>query len=1213
MKSSNFGTFTDIGNKIGLSGLAVGKSLAEMGYRSRNAKNQLVPTTKAFKDNLCRQVWKRYLGKTFLETYLHKPQKDEKCQDFATIEWDIDRTLTLLGHTITDESQRPLPEPDETPFDIVEEEEVITSPIQELSWTPAPPVERRKPSAKIPPIICEDTRKLTPTTEFPYSTFPYPKFNPVQSSILPYVATDNNLVIATNTSSGKAQPLSSKILTPTGYVNMGDLCVGDRVITVSGQPTEVLGIFPQGEQDVYEVTFSDGTKTYCTADHLWAIYKGKYRNKSRNGVEGCRIQPLRELMDKPLFGLSGGSNGKAKRWLRYIPVTEAVRFDPQVVELDPYLLGLLIGDGSLTGDTVGISLYEDDVRNRVNEILEKIGYCFSPVSQNAPDIHDYNIVSIGGSDRIGVASRKGIVRNKVKKSLDNYGLLCKSIDKHIPDQYLFNTIEIRLAVLQGLMDADGHVDTQGHLEFSSSSKQLIKDVQFLVQSLGGTATLGSRTPYYINTDRCRKEGHLSYRLYIKLPPSIIPVTSQKHLSRPLADKIGVFRQIRDIQLVGREKCQCISVADKSKTYLTNDCIVTHNTICAEMVISHMLKTTGKSGFYVAPLKALATEKKDDWTEENHAFNNYRISECSGDFQITQKRIKELDTAQIISITPEMLSARCRNVGSEKSNFLENVGVVVFDEAHLLGMSGRGDGMESAMIQLAQINPNVRFVLLTATMSNGKEICEWVSSLNGKPSVLLESTYRPVELVKHFIPHPEMNRVGLCPFTNQYKKLKYGDVEYIKTAKAIEICNSKPDEKFLVFFHSKKTQNHALKMFKNAGIETAVYNADRKKEDRDEMLKSFKNRDITGLRVLLGTSALAMGINLPARNVIIVGVHRGMSDVPVTELVQEIGRCGRPQYDTEGFVYVFLPESKMEDWKDRLAAGCVVDSTFAESRQYNKDHDDAVEDTIGFHAIAEISNGVDTPKGLREWFRQTLAYHQHGRRASDKINDVIENLQKAGLVKPHGSHLKATALGIIASQFYYAPFDVAGFNRNINTLTDKDLTDADWAYVLSNVNSHSKQWMSESDADMFDNDIGKIAKYKLLTESVQKTWYAFYKILQGQTDTFLTGMQTQLQQDGERTCAVISAIDSFYKYGLGDDLKALSLRLKYAVPTHLVAIVQIEGIGKVRAEKLYDEGIRTYDDFLGAETSRIAQTIGIRNMDIINKMRASAEFLQREGV
>ena len=138
---------------------------------------------------------------------------------------------------------------------------------------------------------------------------------------------------------GRAQPVATPVLTPDGFRPIGELTVGNLVIGSNGEPTPVLGVYPQGEKDIYRVTAQDGASTLASGDHLWAVAT---RDDRRRG------KPLRVLTTREMIG-----NLRANHYHRYeLPLHSApVRFPYREMPMDPYALGLLLGDGCLTGTT----------------------------------------------------------------------------------------------------------------------------------------------------------------------------------------------------------------------------------------------------------------------------------------------------------------------------------------------------------------------------------------------------------------------------------------------------------------------------------------------------------------------------------------------------------------------------------------------------------------------------------------------------------------------------------------------------------------------------------------------------------------------------------------------------------------------------------------------------------------------------------------------
>lgn len=349
--------------------------------------------------------------------------------------------------------------------------------------------------------------------------------------------------------SGKAQPLNSKVLTPNGFVKMGDIKVGDLVYGCNGLPHKVLGVYPQGKKPVYEITFSDDSKVRCCKEHLWT-----YQHPSDKKKNIYRTSSLEQIMKKELYQLT---NRNDKNWQFFIPLTKPIKFKKIEVNIDPYVLGVILGDGMLVGSNIMISNSEKDI---IDKFQKRIGSDYELKQRNN---NDYAIIY-----------KPKYNQNPLKDELVKMGLYGKhSFDKFIPKEYLFNSVEVRVDLLKGLIDTDGSV-RQSYYEYSTTSKQLANDVKFLVQSLGGTCKVKERQTYYTYNNK-RNKGRKSYRLFIKTPFAIH--SSKKHNEKYKKSKINPHRSIRKIEYVGEEECQCIYIDSKDHLYITDEFIVTHNT------------------------------------------------------------------------------------------------------------------------------------------------------------------------------------------------------------------------------------------------------------------------------------------------------------------------------------------------------------------------------------------------------------------------------------------------------------------------------------------------------------------------------------------------------------------------------------------------------------------------------------------------------------
>ena len=364
----------------------------------------------------------------------------------------------------------------------------------------------------------------------------------------------------------KAQPLNTPILTPNGWVKMGDLKTGDRVISDDGNYTIVTGVYPQGKVDVWELVFSDETKTECCSDHLWFTQTESDRNnrKWNKTIDGerTRYKSPNEGSVKTTLEIIETLYTKRNSINHTIPITKPVNFNRIDVEIDPYIMGCLLGDGCLR-QNVGFTTADKEIIESIDELLN------DDMSISKRSEYDYAIIK-EPKTRI----------NKVKQYLikiDIWGKL--SYEKFIPDCYKFNSTENRIKLLRGLMDTDGSVSKDGtFVSFTSTSLSLIKDVKELVQSLGGIVTHHApRNEKYKYKGEIRN-GRESYSITIKMNPDINPFSLKRKsdLVKPKS-KYKPTRYIVGARLLGKKDSQCIKVSSKSRLYLTNDYIVTHNT------------------------------------------------------------------------------------------------------------------------------------------------------------------------------------------------------------------------------------------------------------------------------------------------------------------------------------------------------------------------------------------------------------------------------------------------------------------------------------------------------------------------------------------------------------------------------------------------------------------------------------------------------------
>lgn len=351
---------------------------------------------------------------------------------------------------------------------------------------------------------------------------------------------------------GKAAPLNEPVLTPFGFRKMGDIKVGDLVTGADGKAERVIQIHPQGEMDVYRIRFIDGAETRCTAQHLWLSKEAHKSSQSdTRGLGNWRVRDTKTLIEM----LKKGKN-------MLIPMTKPVTYTVGRYggKIKPYTFGVLLGDGCLSGSSITVTKNDDEI--------------FENISRDGYDIAPANTKN---------HAKTYIFHNfkEERRYLSLHKLRCTAKGKYIPKGYKYAPPEYRLALIQGLMDTDGYADSRGHCEYCTISPRLAKDVQELIWSIGGKATIREKIPTCVFPDGTRKTCDKAYVVYIQTGDNAQLFRLKRKRNRCQGKEFNgghseMLRRIVSIEPCGKEVCQCITVDSPDGLYVTKDYIVTHN-------------------------------------------------------------------------------------------------------------------------------------------------------------------------------------------------------------------------------------------------------------------------------------------------------------------------------------------------------------------------------------------------------------------------------------------------------------------------------------------------------------------------------------------------------------------------------------------------------------------------------------------------------------
>lgn len=325
-----------------------------------------------------------------------------------------------------------------------------------------------------------------------------------------------------------------------------DVNINDYIMTPSGVQTRVVDKSEVFHRPMYKIKLEDGRELKVCEEHLNSVViKQNFNNKA----DYCKkVMPTKELVKLPLQHIRCRKRKHkpdyiSKENLLFIENNKPIQFFNKHYQIDPYVLGLLLGDGSIKKDGSNIlHCYKDDFNEYVLSLPDTLGKPYI-------DKRNSNVISI---------SIKGISQQMRNLSIVGHGNY-----KFIPEVYQRGSVDQRIALLQGLMDTDGSIQKNGRMDFSSNSERLVDGVATLVRSLGGTAK------------KRRIKNRVIYRVEIWI--DICPFRLSRKVSRFTGTRLKNLVAIKSITPIEDEPSQCIAVADESHEFLVEDFIRTHNT------------------------------------------------------------------------------------------------------------------------------------------------------------------------------------------------------------------------------------------------------------------------------------------------------------------------------------------------------------------------------------------------------------------------------------------------------------------------------------------------------------------------------------------------------------------------------------------------------------------------------------------------------------
>ena len=617
------------------------------------------------------------------------------------------------------------------------------------------------------------------------------------------------------------------------------------------------------------------------------------------------------------------------------------------------------------------------------------------------------------------------------------------------------------------------------------------------------------------------------------------------------------------------------------------------TALAELAILKALDAGG-TALFVAPMRALTNEKESEW--ERIEDLGYSVYVVTGERDLNPRRAERAD---VLVMTPEKVDSATRKHDTPRYAFVTDVDVVVIDEVHLLDSRSRGSVLEVVVSRLRRL-VDPRIVALSATMENITEVAAWLDAPEGA-TFDFGSSYRPVDLHAGV----ETYTHGENAFADKYRRL-YTALDLAEphltedgqalvfvasrqdTVKAAETARDEIAERDIPVgargdydFHAETQvlENDTLRQSVLDGV--AFHHAGLSKSDKDHVEDWFRAGKID---LLFSTSTLAWGVNLPARCVVIrdTKLHdplEGEVDMSPLDILQMLGRAGRPGYDDVGYGWVVADRAEADKYRRLLRDGKEIESRLAEN--------------LPEHVNAEIALGTISGIGdVMDWLETTFYYHRAGYAPGEQAYDdvrsrvrgVLDDLLDRGFVETEdGLGLSSTPVGQLASAYYLRLSTAASF-RELVDVEPEPRTVLGRVADAAEFDSVSAR---EAEREAIDSVLG--AQTGSLEPGARKVLAILEGAMDGELPPELRSDAWVIRQNALRLLAAVRAFyDRFDRPAGANLVRRLEARIETGVPEHAVGLTAIDGIGAGRGQRLAQAGLTDPDAVCAAGVSGLVE-------------------------
>jgi len=601
------------------------------------------------------------------------------------------------------------------------------------------------------------------------------------------------------------------------------------------------------------------------------------------------------------------------------------------------------------------------------------------------------------------------------------------------------------------------------------------------------------------------------------------------------------------------------------------------TALAELAICRAL-AAGGTALFIAPMRALTTEKEEEWDRFEKL--GYSVYVVTGERDLNPRRAARAD---VLVMTPEKADSATRKHDSPRYAFIRDIDVCVVDEVHLLDAEKRGPVLEVTVARLRRLC-DPRFVALSATMPNVEDVAAWLDAPQ-ENTFAFGDEHRPVELHTGVRTYSKGENAFADKYRRLYAALDLAEPHLREDGQALVFVSSRRDtvqaakkardeiaERDVPIgargdydFHNETQQleNDTLRQSVLDGV--AFHHAGLSRADREAVEAWFRDGTVA---VLFSTTTLAWGVNLPARCVVLrdTKLHdplEGEVDMNPLDVLQMLGRAGRPEYDDVGYGWVVCAPDEADKYRDLLEEGTDIESRLP--------------DRLAEHVNAEVALGtVADVEDVGDWLETTFYYvraesdpDRYPGTLRERAREAVAELVDGGFVEQDGLDLSPTPLGRLTSTYYLRPptarrfADLAvDFPREMRAAERRVLRAVAAAEEFDSVSARSDEREAIDPLAPEDMEPGARKVFAILRASMR-----------GSVPEELSGDAWVIRQNALRLVAAMGAFAGEFD-GPRDRaaVRRIEARIEHGVPRDVTGLVAIDGVASGRAHRLADRGI-----------------------------------------